>query len=301
MTRRSPMGLDTQAFSDFLNHGVDPIVRAISKTAPDRLSMSVDEMFTMALTLVSTKHAGPAAQQDYVNKLWRDIAPSFSTLIAHDPIESLSMLTNAMIKVAGDPNIRSEDWLNHIAQIAPDAQDISTLKSLCIIASWRSGGVNMRGAALKAANKIPEALACKAVRASKKAKWEKVYDRLIKDIWWRPDEQEVSGHMVGDFAGFRGTFLHPPILKPALEGFLVRSADLYFHLTVDAFGTKLHPINIDAFKKAKTGKPPQKENNPIWAKIFPSDELTLISNANSVAATSPHSYSIHVSPLQGKR
>ncbi len=296
-TRRSVAGLNTEAFSEFLELGVDPIVRAVSKTAPDRLSILVDEVFTMALTLVSTGHAGPTARQDYVNRLWRDVAPSLSTLIAHDPLESLGTLTNVMIKVTGDGDIRGDEWLSYIEQLAPDAQDIATLRSLCIIASWRSGGVKMRSTALKALSALPQALACKAVGAPKNAKWEKVSNRLAKEIWWRPDGLTVSGHVVGDFSGFRGAFLAPPRIKPAQDGFLVRSADLCFYLAVDAFGTKLHSLDTEVFENAKTGTGPRKTKSQSWENLFPAEGLSLVSNADSVAVTSPYSYSIHVSPL----
>lgn len=302
-TRRSPTGLDTEAFSEFLAYGVDPIVRSLASNSPDRLPIVVDELFTMALSVVSTGHAGPAARHDYVNRLWGDVAPSLSALIAYDTVESLGALTNAMIKVAGNRHINSEYWLSFIGHIAPEAKDIAALKSLCIIAAWRSGGAALRGAALEAADALPQNLACKVVGAPNTAKWDAVHDRLCRDMWWRPDGVESSGHVIGGFAGFQGSFLEPPIVKPAEEGFWVQSGELYFHLTVDGFGANLHAIDIEdevaEFDTVKAATPTKMKANQAWTKLFPSEGLNLVSNANSVAATSPHSYSIHVSPLLG--
>ncbi|MEP3891344.1 MAG: hypothetical protein ABJN69_12870 [Hellea sp.] len=295
--RHSPSGLDTEAFSEFLEQGLDPIVRAAAQTSPERLPVIVDELFTMALSVVSTNHAGPGARQDYVNQLWRDVAPSLTALIAHDPIESLGALTNAMIKVAGDRGIDSDGWLKLIGETAPDADNVAALKSLGVIAAWCSGGVKLRGAALAAADGLPEDLACKAVGAPKRAKWDEVRGRIEADMWWRPDGVGSSGHVVGGFAGFRGSFLEPPLVEAAEEGFWVLSGERCFHLIADGFGAYLEPVDLEAFETTGAQTHPKTTHNPAWAKLFPAQDLSLAQNAHSVAASSPHSYSIHISPL----
>ena len=295
--RRSPSGLDTESFSVFLEQGVDPIVRAAAQNSPERLPIIVDALFTMALSVVSSGHAGPTARQDYVNQLWRDVAPRLDALIVHDPVESLGALTNAMIKVAGDRGIDSEGWLKLIGESAPEVNNVAALKGFAVIAAWRSGGVKLRGAALAAADRLPEGLACKAVGASPTAKWDNVRGRLEADMWWRPDGAQSSGHAVGGFAGFQGVFLEPPLVEAAEEGFWVLSGERCFHLIADGFGAYLEPVDLEAFETAEAHRQLKTIHNPAWEKLFPAQDLSLTQNGHSIAASSPHSYSIHIAPL----
>ena len=298
--RLSHSSFDSEAFSDFLSTEVDAIIQAVSNVDPDRAGRIAEDIFEMAVNLVAQNRAGPLATDGLINRIWRDVAPNISQLISVDALESLGALTNAGAYVSGQSGVRAEEWLKLLRGVAPRLTSIEHLRYLVTIATWRSGGAHIRKAALEAASMLPIDIASLAIGCPKNGSVTKTLAALAADIWWTPDRQVMSrGHTVGGFVGLGGSFKTPPEIGAVEGGFLMRSDDQYFHLSVDAFGAIIRSVQAEDWSEADAGATNDLPKDFDIAKIsmnMPKDDLKVCGNSESVAIASPHSHYIRVLP-----
>ncbi len=308
--RTRTSSFDTEAFSNFLNTDVDAIIQAVCDVDPERSGSITEDVFEMAVNLVAQRRVGAGARDDLINRIWRDVAPRIPKLISIDALESLGALTNSATYVSAQDGLRADDWVKSLQDLAPKLDSIQHLRELVTVSTWRSGGAHVRPVALLAAAALPPEIAAAVIGVSKKRDIDDALKRFMADIWWTPDGLKPStGHTVGGFAGLGGPFNVPPNVRAIDDGFLVRSADAYFHLSVDAFGAIVQSAQEDDWVDANVGlsRGAEKDldritgvDNVTLGMTMPEEGLKFCSNRASIAMFSPHSHFILVFPRRGR-
>ena len=297
---RSP-GFDTAAFSAFLTSALDPLLGAVLAARPAGAAAFVDAAFDMVVALTEQGWAGEQPRAKVVGELWRDVAPGMAPLVAANARETLGPLTNAAIKLAGEPGVKLADWLDTLRRFAGQAGSGRELRALAIVAAWRSGAAHLRGAALAA--EIDPALASAAVGAEASADWAQLVESFAADRWWTPDlSAPQDGHRLGAFTGFGGRFVEPPRLGMLGESFILSSAGEHFLLEADAYGVTLRPVTpeqsaatVPASRATLEGGHLRTVDRLVPCE-WPQDGLRSAATADSVALVSPLSYAVRVLP-----
>lgn len=305
--RRFP-AFDTEAFGSFLQSAADSVVRTAAGHAPERAAAVAVAAYDAALELVAHGQAGIIA-----GRVWRELAPRYAALLAAHPVQVLGLLTNAALHLEKCAYARPAEWLSLMSGIAPHVVQLEHLAGTGQICAWRSGMAHFRKGALAAADALPEPLALALFGATAKPApaWAALRDSLQRDPWWTPDaaarERVLSGVDIGAFTGFGGAFGQPPEVRPAAEGFWVRSGERYMLLVADAYGAVLHPASEDEY--AHPGVPLAQAvisqsgqrlaiNGRTVDLDLPADRLRIVCNEHTAAITSPYSHAIRVLPLR---
>ena len=98
--RRFP-AFDHAAFADFLTTVVDRVVCSVADIAPERVASVVLFAYDIALELIGQTLVGPRARSAFVGQVWHELIPKYAALLAENPSEVLSMLTNAAAEING--------------------------------------------------------------------------------------------------------------------------------------------------------------------------------------------------------
>ncbi len=246
--------LDADAFGGFLANSVDPLVRAVAGSRPERVTDTVLAAYDVALELVGLRLAGPRARTPLLDAGWQRVLPAAAPLVAENPARLLSALSNALHQLASWPGARAEYWISTLERLAPRAGDADALLALGQLCAWRAGLAHYRKGALAVASALPPDLARSAVGAPPGADWASVQQALAKSPWFDPAEN-ASGvrcvGAVGGFRGFGGPFPVPPRVVCVGDHLFVQSGDDVWLLTADAFGATLHRARRDELDGAQ--------------------------------------------------
>lgn len=304
-TRRRKPGFDTQAFTAFLQSGVNEVVTAVCAAVPERAASVTLIAYDLALTLVGQGLAGPNARNKLVGRTWSELLPLLPKQVAEAPAKVLGALSNAAVYLEGNPGLRGEEWLHHMTVLAKQTRSASELLDLGKILAWRSGAAHFRAGALTTADQLPEALA--AVGASPGTSWAEVHNHLQANPWWSPEQNKEQVKEVGSFTGLGGVFSQPPQVRASVSGFWVKSGVRYHLLVADTWGAVLHQATQEEFQQAPppvTGElPVLKGNKLVFAHRsmeldLPAEGLNLVCNQHTAALTSPYTHAIRLFPLQ---
>ncbi|MBK6638580.1 MAG: hypothetical protein IPG34_13540 [Rhodocyclaceae bacterium] len=311
--RRRVPGFDSEAFGLFLESSVDLVVVAVAEQAPDRAVTTAIVAYDIALVLTAQALTGAHARSALVGRTWRELVPLLGRQVAEQPREVLGALSNAAVFMSSNPVLRGDEWLNHMVSLAGQTQSVDELLALGQLLSWRAGATQFRESALAAADRLPEALALKAVGAAATAGWPSVRQQLQANPWWLPDSpsgrapRPRRARLFGEFTGLGGAFSQPPELRACATGFLVKSHDRYGLLLADAWGAVLFPTSSDVYAAPATGGvdfPPVLKGaslvfaDEVVAIDLPAEGLRMVANDHTVALTSPYTHRIHLFPLQ---
>jgi hypothetical protein len=203
-----------------------------------------------------------------------------------------------------------------MAELAPQIADLQQLSAAGQVCAWRAGMAHFRQGAIAAAGSLPEPLALAAFGVPAGAggmpasAWPALRETALRDPWWTPDhaarERAKDGADIGSFTGFGGAFPEPPEVRPAADGFWVRSGERYALLVADACGAVLHAATQDEYEqpqppavRAKVSQSGQRIaiNGREFTVDLPADALRIVCNEHTVAITSPYSHAIRVLPL----
>lgn len=293
--RRRYPAFDTAAFAEFLQTGVDPLVRAVAAVNSDRVPQVVLAAYGTALELSAQSLAGPKARSEGVNQVWRELAPRFAHLIAHSPADVLGLLTNAVVHLEKAATARPAQWLAELAEFAPQVESVAHLQALGQLLAWRAGLAHFRLGALAATDWLPAPLLAEIFGVDLD-EWPAARDAMLADPWWDA-ARHFSGVEIGAFSGFGGDFAEPPQLRACDDGFLVKSGERYFLLVADVHGAILHATSEDEFAAAAHASWPAPA--PLSVDLdLPPQQLTVIRNAHTLAVTSPFTHAIRLLPLQ---
>ncbi|ATD60765.1 hypothetical protein CNX70_11760 [Janthinobacterium svalbardensis] len=297
--RRFP-SLDMAAFGAFLHDGVDPLVVAVAAAAPERVGGATLAAYDMALELVGHGLAGPAAKNPFLNSVWRELAPQFSSLLATAPVEVLGMLSNAATHLCAVAGARPAQWQTGMAAVAPQVGSVAQLRAVGQVLAWRAGVAHFRQGALAAADTLPPALALAAFDEPG-AQWPQVHAQLMANPW----RGNAEGREFGSFSGLGGAFGTPPQVRATKDGFVVRSAERHYLLVADAYGAVLHSATAQEFAQAQTGTPSAVRLDGATVHIgarsivldVPAGDVAIAANAHTLAITSPWTHAIRLLPL----
>jgi hypothetical protein len=302
--RRSP-AFDPAAFSAFVSTSVDAVVGVVDRRDPERAGAAAFAAYDIGLALAAQARAGTAVEQ-----AWADVAPRYGGLLAAQPAAVLGLLTNAALHLEKSRVARVPEWLALMAALAPQVTDLRQLRVAGQISAWRSGLAHFRQGALAAGDTVPEPLALAAFGIVGLS-WPEARDQLRDDPWWTTDAAShqrlrKKGIEIGGFTGFGGAFGQPPEVRPAPDGFWVRSGEHYALLIADACGAVLQPASEVEYTHHAT---PAREakvahfgeqmtiNGRVLETDLPTATLRVVCNARSAAITSPYSHAIRVLPL----
>jgi len=306
--RRRYPAFDVNAFGAFLSTSAAAVADVAALQAPERAGAIVMAAYDVALELVAHGQAGSVVEQ-----VWRQLVPCHAALLGEQPAAVLGMLTNAALHLEKSRPARLPEWLALMAALAPQVADLRQLSTVGQICAWRAGMAHFRHGAITAADTLPEplALAAFAGGASGAApSWATLREALQADLWWTPDaaarERLATGIEIGAFTGFGGAFAQPPEVRPAADGFWVRSGARYSLLLADACGAMLHGAAEEEYAQAQapttdarislSGQRLTIIDRAIMLDL-PAEQLRVVCNAHSVAVTSPYSHAIRVLPL----
>ncbi|MCK6406685.1 MAG: hypothetical protein L6Q60_11805 [Rhodocyclaceae bacterium] len=303
--RRSP-SFDSDAFGAFLISAVDPVIAAVDAISPDRAASVALSAYDIALMLAAQGMIGPKARYPLVGRAWGTLFPALAQQISEEPAEVLGALSNAALYLGSTPNLRGEEWLQHMCELAPTTT-VPELLALGKVLAWRSGVAHFRSGALNAASTLPENLVVAAVGATPGNSWASIRARFDDDPWWSPNAEVASERCIGDFSGFGGSFSQPPEVRASVSGFWVKSGDRYSLLIADVWGAVLHPASAEEFASPapiiKFPVPVQKGNRLIFGHRavdidLPAEGLSVVCNETTAAVSSIYSHQIRLYPLQ---
>jgi hypothetical protein len=301
--------LDTQAFAHCLLECIDPMAQSVAAIAPNKVASVVVIAYDIALDLVGQALLGPAAKDMSLNRLWRDVLPKYAHLLAHDPMATISLMSNATLSVARQAGARIEQWLALMESLAQDANSIEHLKVLGQAAAWRSGMAHLREGVLSAVATLPAQLLPRALGAPQTANGAKVLEYLRNDRWWSAESgkriETQQGIELGSFSGFGGTFLAPPRVRPDDLGFAIQSGDRFAYAVIDSHGGVLLAASeqeyagaqCQAEQSAKLRGAQLEIKGRAYQLDLPQEGLQVVCNRYAAAVSSPFTFAVRFFPL----
>jgi hypothetical protein len=247
IARRRWPELDPQSFTFFFESFVAPIVAIAEVTRPGCAVAATEAAYDVALELVGQRLAGSNPRHSAIHALWAQAIGPLAPLWARDPARLLPALNNAAHQLATTSGARAAEWITELARLGRQCTTPDDLLRLGQVLAWRCGLAHFRIGALATADALPETLALAATGAPAHARWGDVRARFAADPWWDPRGRAEAAAtrptltaLVGDFRGFDGLFLAPPLVAASQGHLLVRSGDEVWLLTADVFGATLH-------------------------------------------------------------
>ncbi|MFZ6872205.1 hypothetical protein ACO0LF_09090 [Undibacterium sp. Di27W] len=308
--RRRYPAFDVQAFADFLQNSVAPVMQAVAVHMPDRVAIIALTAYDIALELVGQALTGAGARSKIVDRVWQDLLPAYTHILVNAPAEVFALLTNAALNIEKTPGARPDQWLGEMKKIAPQITSLPALQATGQVLAWRAGMTHFREGALAVADTLPSALLLQLLEAEPGSDWLKIKTQMQQDPWWCPDVARRSalsqGRTVGQFTGFGGAFPAPPELRACEYGFWVKSADRYFLLMADVYGAVLHTSSKDEFEHgavltdivaASLQDSTLQTRGARHVLNLPAKELLLTCNLHTAAVSSPFTYGISLYPL----
>jgi hypothetical protein len=304
--KRHHPGFDNETFSAFLVNAIDPLVVRVDETDPSLTTSIAVTAYDTALRLCTQTRSSALSSQSLIHRTWVELFPRLAPQITNDPAAIIGALSNAALYLAGNQQLRGEQWLQLMLDLAPSAS-ASEVLNLGKVLAWRSGATHFRTGALEAANQLSEKLALKAVGAAQNESWQSILMQFNADPWWAPAVKQYLSHQVGDFSGFNGSFLQPPQIKAQPAGFFIKSSDRYFWLNADVWGAVLHPATMEEFQLPATpikARQPSFHGNRLSLRNrtveleVPAEGLSVAHSETTVAVSSTYSHRIWLFPLQ---
>ncbi|HUQ82159.1 MAG TPA: hypothetical protein VM076_13500 [Gemmatimonadaceae bacterium] len=250
--------LDAEVFAEFVRGAIDPLVEAVERVRPDRVTDVALAAYDVALELVGQKLVGYSAHTPYVDEAWRRVLPEVAPLVAAEPERLIAAVCNAAHQLSATPGVRPAAWIDVMARLAAQCADSATFLTLGQVVAWRAGMAHFRESALAAAGTIAESLALAAIGAPA-GRWSEVRGRLAVDPWYDPAlpnaEQGAPrvASRAGAFRGFGGLFTEPPTVAMADERLFVRAGTQCWLLTADAFGATFHRATPGELERGRAG------------------------------------------------
>ena len=308
--RRRYPGFDQQAFAEFLQLAVDPLLQAVHRVAPDACTAVAMDAYDIGLNLIGRDIAGPKVRSPLINTLWLEILPLLAPQIAEKPQLLLGALSNALVNIEGLPQARPQQWLQSLRELGPQAASAEQLLLLGVLAAWCAGAAHFRNAALNSAAQLPAQTAQRILGLENTHALNAVLSELHRNPWHiaqlnTPEAQNLQ-HQVGGFSGFGGGFSEPPQLRVNQDGFVIKSGERYQLLVADGFGSVCLPASASEYHLAQSvlgdSDAPLLRGNILRSgtkKIginLPAKGLALACNAHTIALCSPLSFHIILVP-----
>lgn len=260
--------IDGGALLEHLARAVSPLVEQVHSSLPERTRSVVTALYDVSLDLFTASLLGPEAKMSWVQRVWLELLPATTKLLAREPHQVAGSLCNAAYQIASQPGARPQPWIEHMQRIAAHCESASELLEAGKIAAWQAGMVQFRAAALSAAEQLRTPLASVALgidESMSAGDLAKRINQLKTDVWLRADHVEnnsttaaiESVASVGAFIGFGGLFLRPPTVESVDNRLFVSDGRWQWELLADAYGAWFRKQGAAANTKTK----PTTKNN----------------------------------------
>lgn len=300
--------LEGDRLRTFLETAIDPLVTALTNSAPSATPAVVFAAYDAALDLCGQRLVGPDARLPIMNALWHQLLPSALHLLAQAPQRVIISLGNATHQLATTPGARAEEWLSGMTLLASKTDSVETWLALGQVLAWRCGLSQYRSACLSLADSLPPSLVS-PIFGAEGMSWPELKAALSSDPWWVPEGhtrlQETS--RIGAFCGFGGLFRRLPrvgVLDDQL--FVVSDVDCW-RVLADRYGCTLHRATAQEGKALRVTPATEfkiKANQMHWQghrlEIPDISKIdTQAANRDTLLLCSPDTYQVIIVALTG--
>lgn len=227
-----------------------------------------------------------------IGLLLRTVLPRLERLLLTSPRSLPGALSNAVENLGP----RGSDFATALPGIAEHLQDAKQLLDAGIVVAWRLGDARCREKALEFAARLPPRAVLVALRLESwpEADAASAIAALAADAWRIPGTPAADDSIpVGDFAGFGGPFLEPPmLLDPGTahrHRFWAKSGNSVYRIDADVFGWTARPDPSVEYPVAES-KPRSKDRS----KRGPAGSTSVVHGDGVTAYTLPDSFRIRV-------
>lgn len=232
LLRRSKPKLDGERFGAFLVRVLQPLVDALPEESRER---ATDELYEISLGLVAGDFL--AGGHPLVDRCWNQLLPGLSPLVGREPGRVAVSMTNACYHVGQTPGTRPDAFLSRLRAAGAEASTVDELLLVTQAAAWLSGLSHFREGVLARAGGLSSFQ--RELLVGSPEEWD-----VWKDDPWYEKGLEPKLRLVrqvGDFAGFGGLFIRPPMVEYAGdESFWVEDGESLWLLVTDRFGATFH-------------------------------------------------------------
>ncbi|MEZ6136028.1 MAG: hypothetical protein R3C53_14095 [Pirellulaceae bacterium] len=299
-------GLSGADFRQVLADLVDPIVASVAEVMPECTRGVATELFELSLELVGAGALGQGATNSAIARVWSNLLPTIPRLMSRDARVVAGSLSNAAFHISRCQPDRSELWFTTMHRLVEQCDGVPKLLDCAAIAAWRSGMVQYRNAAIAAAAKLPATLACLALGIPADADQDlpATLTHLQTSPWHNPQIKHDPPTLqltrrVGDFRGFGGPFLRPPLVCGTASRLFVSDGTATWELLADCFGTLFHRLgDANIFRtqqKQSTRAPrPNRHGKLTWQGFCVTlpVQATLACNDHTLLVATPDSHRI---------
>jgi hypothetical protein len=201
---------------------------------------------------------GPEARETAIADAWRTLLPLIPRLLAREPRRIAASVSNAAHQIGNCAGARPHDWILAMSAIGPQCEDAATFLESGKVAAWLAGRPQYRQAALKILRSLPLSISTSLLRLDSQAdriSLEKTIDVMAENRWLSAADAAAGLDLTrirvvcraGDFRGFAGTFLRPPIVATQDSQLLVTDGEIVWTLIADAYGNALHRTPFSGF------------------------------------------------------
>jgi hypothetical protein len=229
LARHRSRTLDPDVFLAHLRDVVGPVVDA----GPSDLVTVCDALVDLSFALAARGQLTDPSTVDALRRL-----PSLASFVAADPRRVPVAVVNAVHHLAASPTGDPARWFDTLTSATAllEPSDVDGLLAVGAVAAWRWGLAPLRASALDTARHLrPELL-----RAALRVESTVDVSALAADPWRAPDRagspQVVLIRRVGEFRGFGGAFLRPPIVTVSNGQWFATDGESAWRVYADRYG-----------------------------------------------------------------
>lgn len=261
---RSGAKIDGEAFLDHLEQAIAPLVEQINDRFPERTRHVLGALYDVSLDLFTASLLGPEAKSDGVKRVWTELLPTVSPLLARDPQAVAGSLCNAAVQISQQAGARPQQWLEQMKTLASSCTSKSDLLKVGVISAWQSGLVQFRSTALRSVKELDATLAARLFHLPASPDTIDIVslaERLSKNRWMTAEQalakkalrELLAVGQVGAFSGYGGLFRRPPTVRGDSACLQVSDGTTEWELLADLHGawfrktgdaTGKFPVNV---------------------------------------------------------
>ena len=267
ISRQSSPGLDETIFAQHLRM-LAPVADAVARHGPERLDAAVATLYDLLLDLLARGILSDGARTDLLRRVITELLPSLHVFLAEAPYETAGKLVNAALQIDATPGARSKEWMDLLAMVAPSVSGREELFDAGRVLAWRCGMAHQRTTALRAAERLSEAVFFPVLGVPRAGPGgpvspSELLRALAGDPWLHP-ARTVDGTAgrpktlrlvadAGGFRGFGGPFLAPPRACVADGALVLSDGGRAWRMNADVFGVVFSQIFDDICRDGSRG------------------------------------------------
>jgi hypothetical protein len=291
--------IQSEDFGLLVRELLAPIVDGLPE---EKQGAVVEPLYLLLLELLGKKLVGPAAVQPWVQRAWAELFPVAARHLTVDSGRRAVALSNAAYNLGIEADARPERWLTGMARLAAICEEGESWLACGLVQGWRHGLAWSREGALRQWERLPDALKGPVLEVEGVE-----VERLRRDLsdpWLRPGGERKARHLMrrrmGNFRGFGGNFLRPPVVEVVGGAFYVRAEGRCWRLDADYFGATLRPVAAPAtgseglgpWKIHSTGKVEKDALSEVFLELR--EAASVAGNAHSLVVCTPRSHKLWV-------